>query len=173
MIIRKVKPEEAANLLALAEFTFRAGFQHLNDPVHFEEYMNKAFNPAKIRQELATPGSSFYFGELDGDLVGYIKLNSGQAQSDLKSEPGMELERIYVKPEYQGKKIGQLLLYKAIKIASEGQFPYLWLGVWEKNEAAIRFYHRHGFSQFGSHTFVLGNDPQTDLLLKLPLNGYH
>jgi len=169
MIIRKVESYEAATLLALAESTFRAGFQHLNDPAHFEEYMGRAFTPEKIRQELATPGSTFYFAEWEGAIVGYMKLNSGKAQSDIQSEPGLELERIYVKPEHQGKKIGQFLLDEAISIGRTGGFPYLWLGVWEKNEAAIRFYYRHGFRQFSSHTFMLGNEPQTDLLMKLAL----
>lgn len=167
--IRKVALQEANTLLQLAESTFRAGFEHLNDPVHFEQYMRKAFNPQKMQQELETPGSEFYFGIHEGQICGYIKLNRGAAQSDLKDQPGIELERIYVKPELQGRKIGQYLLDQAMRIGRQGRFPYIWLGVWEKNEGAIRFYSRNGFRQFGSHTFMLGDDPQTDLLMKAEL----
>ena len=167
--IQQVSLAEADILLQLAESTFRAGFEHLNEPVHFEAYMSKAFNRDKIREELSTDGTAFYFALLEDEIAGYIKLNHGKAQSDIKTEPGIELERIYVKPELQGKKIGQFLLDQSVRIAKEQGFPYLWLGVWEKNEAARRFYERNGFRQFSSHTFMLGNDPQTDLLMKLEL----
>lgn len=153
-------------LLQFAESTFRAGFEHLNDPVHFEAYMRHAFTPEKIKTELSTEGSRFFFAHMGHEVVGYIKLNHGTAQSDIKTEPGIELERIYVSPEQQGRGIGQCLLDQALNMAKLEGFPYLWLGVWEKNEGAIRFYKRHGFVQFGSHTFMLGNDPQTDLLMK-------
>ncbi len=168
--IQQVTLAEADSLLQLAESTFRAGFEHLNDPVHFEAYMSRAFNPEKIRQELTTDGSEFYFGKLGPDVVGYIKLNWGEAQSDIKTEPGIELERIYVKPEFQGRKIGQYLLDQSIAIAKTRRFPYLWLGVWEKNEGARRFYERNGFRLFSSHTFMLGDDAQTDLLMKVELS---
>ena len=162
---------EADTLLRLAESTFRAGFEHLNEPVHFEAYMSRAFNIDKMREELSTGGTAFYFALLEEKIAGYIKLNHGEAQSDIKSEPGIELERIYVIPELQGKKIGQYLLDQALRLAKEQGFPYLWLGVWEKNEAARRFYERNGFRRFSSHTFMLGNDAQTDLLMKLELKN--
>lgn len=168
--LRQVLLEEAGHLLALAESTFRAGFERLNEPEHFEAYMKKAFTLDKFKQELSTKGSVFYFAETENKVVGYIKLNCGEAQSDIKTEPGIELERIYVVPEVQGRGIGEYLLHEAIGMAESDRFPYLWLGVWEKNERAIKFYKRHGFEHFSSHTFMLGNDPQTDLLMKLDLN---
>jgi len=166
---RRVAPEEADLLLQVAESTFRAGFEHLNEPSQFEAYMKEAFSIEQTQRELATEGSEFYFAVLSNQVVGYIKLNHGAAQTDLQTEPGMELQRIYVVPDMQGRKIGQQLLDESIKIGRGRDFPYLWLGVWEKNEGAIRFYKRHGFVQFGSHTFMMGDDPQTDFLMKLPL----
>lgn len=165
--IQQVSLAEADILLQLAESTFRAGFEHLNEPAHFEAYMSRAFNIDKVREELSTDGTTFYFALLAEKIAGYIKLNHGEAQSDNKTEPGIELERIYVKPELQGKKIGQYLLDQSVRMAKEQGFPYLWLGVWEKNASARRFYERNGFREFSSHTFMLGNDPQTDLLMKL------
>jgi diamine N-acetyltransferase len=166
---KRVGTDQAETLLDIAELTFRVGFQHLNDPADFEVYMAEAFSLQQTQKELGTEGSEFYFAIMGGEVVGYIKLNHGAAQTDIVTEPGIELQRIYVMPEHQGKGIGQQLLDYAISIGKAGRFPYLWLGVWEKNEGAIRFYKRYGFQQFGSHTFMLGNDPQTDLLMKLPL----
>ncbi len=169
ILFKRVLLKDASTLLQIAASTFRNGFAHLNNPEDFEAYMNEAFSFERTQQELATDGSAFYFAIMNKEVVGYIKLNHGQAQTDIQSEPGMELQRIYVVAKHQGKKIGEYLLEQAITIAKSGHFPYLWLGVWEKNAGAIRFYQRHGFEQFGHHTFLLGNDAQTDILMKLPL----
>jgi ribosomal protein S18 acetylase RimI-like enzyme len=78
----------------------------------------------------------------------------------------MEIERIYVLKEYHGHKIGQLLFEKAISIAKSMEKKYVWLGVWEKNERAIAFYTKNGFTVVDHHLFKLGDDVQTDYLMK-------
>lgn len=78
----------------------------------------------------------------------------------------MEIERIYVLQKYQGKKIGQILYEKAIQIAHDKQVKYVWLGVWEQNLRAINFYKKNDFIEFDKHIFKLGNDAQTDIMMK-------
>ena len=170
IIIRPVQPEEAESLLVFAEKVFRHSFEHLNEPEHFEAYMSEAYNLPQFQAELANAESAFFFALLGDEIAGYIKLNWGASQTELQEQPGIELQRIYINPELQGKKIGQALLSHAMEFGKNRRFPFLWLGVWEKNEAARRFYERNGFVQFSSHTFRLGNDPQTDLLMKLSLS---
>ena len=87
----------------------------------------------------------------------------------MQNENSLEIERIYVSKEYLGKQVGQLLLGKAIAIANDNKLDFVWLGVWEKNQRAIRFYEKNGFVVFDEHLFILGNDKQTDLLMKLIL----
>jgi hypothetical protein len=41
--------------------------------------------------------------------------------------------------------------------------------VWERNPRAIRFYGKYGFRPVGDQTFVLGTDPQRDLVLERPV----
>lgn len=41
-----------------------------------------------------------------------------------------------------------------------------WLGVWERNDRAIRFYARHGYERCGEHVFQLGDDAQTDYIMQ-------
>ena len=45
----------------------------------------------------------------------------------------------------------------------------MWLGVWERNFRAQKFYRKFSFADIGTHTFVLGHDRQTDLLMALDL----
>ena len=84
----------------------------------------------------------------------------------------LELERIYIIKEFQGRKIGQKLLQRAMKIGFERNKAYLWLGVWEKNVDAIRFYQKHGFVKFGTHPYYIGNDKQTDWLMRYDLSNF-
>ena len=56
-----------------------------------------------------------------------------------------------------------------MQIAKQKKVNYLWLGVWGKNPKAIGFYQRMGFVTYDKHIFKLGDDLQTDLLMKLEL----
>jgi len=93
-------------------------------------------------------------------------LNFGQAQTEVKDNKALEIERIYVLKEFQGKKVGQLLYEKAMQIAIQKNAAYVWLGVWEKNPKAINFYKKNSFVEFDKHLFMLGNDQQTDIMMR-------
>lgn len=73
--------------------------------------------------------------------------------------------------EFHGKKVGQILYEKALKLAQEINADFVWLGVWEQNSRAIRFYEKNGFMAFDKHIFKLGNDEQTDIMMKLTLKN--
>ena len=78
----------------------------------------------------------------------------------------IEIERIYASKAYLGKHVGKTLMEACLKLAKQGGHNVVWLGVWEHNPRAIAFYEKWGFEKFGSHSFLLGNDLQTDLLMK-------
>ena len=80
-----------------------------------------------------------------------------------------KIERIYVLKEFHGKKVGQILYDTAFEMAKQRCADYLWLGVWEENPRAINFYKKNGFVEFDKHIFKLGNDEQTDIMMKLQL----
>lgn len=168
--IRKVETKELDALVQFSRQTFYEFFAHLNDPLHFEAYTAVHFAPEKMLGELTNPDSAFYFALVGDEIAGYIKLNENDAQIEFKEEHGLELERIYVSGAHHGKKIGKLLLQFAIQTAIDKQKYFIWLGVWEHNLNAIGFYRHHGFDVCGSHDFILGDDRQTDLLMKRCLN---
>lgn len=132
-----------------------------------QKYLEEGFSTTKLTEELNDKNAAFYFAELDGKIIGYLKINTGQSQTELKDEKALEIERIYVLKEFHGKKVGQLLFEKAIQIAKDKNMDYVWLGVWEENPRAIRFYEKNGFVAFDKHIFKLGNDEQIDILMRL------
>lgn len=167
--IRRVKPTEAKALLHITKTTFLDAFAHQNTEGDIRIYSEAFFNPDRITSELNNPDSAFYFIEDESNITGYIKLNYADAQTEFNDAQAVEIERIYVLAEYQGKQIGQQLLNFAIDTARGQALEYIWLGVWEKNSSAIRFYQRYGFTPIGSHPFTLGNDRQTDILMRKEL----
>ncbi|MET0243383.1 MAG: GNAT family N-acetyltransferase [Flavitalea sp.] len=166
---RRVLQADLKKLQEISTFTFKNTFADVNTPQNMEDYISKHLTEEKLSAELDNPDSEFYFALDDEKIIGYLKLNYAMAQTEKNDPEALEVERIYVIPEYQGKKIGQLLFDKALERAREKKPSYLWLGVWEENHRAISFYKKQGFEQFDKHLFTLGNDVQTDLMLKLEL----
>lgn len=134
-----------------------------------EAYSSVAFTLQNTQSQLNNPDSEFYFAMLGDEIAGYVKLNFNDAQNEYKDKNALEIERIYVSGEHHGKHIGKQLLDFAVNTARNKQFAYVWLGVWEHNEKALGFYKHQGFEQCGSHDFMLGDDKQTDLLMKRSL----
>lgn len=149
--------------------TFSRAFEAQNNPEDFAAYLKKAFSRDQLSTELRHPGMHFYFVRCKGELVGYFKLNTGEAQTDLREPDGMEIERIYVLSGNQGRGIGARMLEWICGQAREAGKTFLWLGVWEHNPRAIAFYERQGFVTFGKHPYDIGNDRQWDWLMRLDL----
>jgi predicted FMN-binding regulatory protein PaiB/ribosomal protein S18 acetylase RimI-like enzyme len=168
--IRKGFQCDLLTLQRIGQATFSETFADANTEENMRKYLDEGFSIEKLTEELSNPNSQFYFAELNNKTIGYLKLNIGSSQTELKDNKALEIERIYVLKEFQGKKVGQLLYEKAIQIANNSNVEYVWLGVWEENPRAITFYKKNGFVEFDKHIFRLGNDEQTDIMMKLELN---
>lgn len=129
-------------------------------------YLEHAYDIGKLRDELSNSSSNFYFLYTDEELSGYLKLNEYKAQTDIYDAKSLEIERIYVTKEFQGKGLGSILMNKAIDIANIRKKSYIWLGVWEKNDKAILFYKKNGFFVIGNHSFFMGEEEQTDFVMR-------
>lgn len=164
--ITKASLKDLAILQDLGRQTFYETFAPHNSEEQIRQYLTESFAEDKLTQELEHPDSQFFIAWEEGNLVGYLKVNSGEAQTELQDETSLEIERIYVKSSHHGKKVGQLLYEKALEIAVELRKKYLWLGVWEENHRAVIFYKKNGFGEFGKHIFRLGDEEQTDLMMK-------
>ncbi len=169
--IIRVTQSDLAALQQISRYTFSESFSAVNTEENMNSYLNGSLSLDKLAIELSNESSQFYFALIDDEIVGYLKLNLGQAQTEIKDGQALEIERIYVLQKYHGKKVGQLLYAKAISIAEQINANYIWLGVWEKNERAKSFYYKNGFVEFGKHLFMLGTDEQTDLMMKKTLTN--
>lgn len=166
-VIEKVNESEVEELQSISRQTFYETYCTMNTKENMDKYLNENLSISTLKKELKNPNSEFYIiKDLDKN-IGYLKLNMGPAQTDIKDASALEIERIYVIKEYQGKKAGQQLYEKTIQVAKEKMLKYIWLGVWQENSKAIQFYVKNGFEIFDQHVFKLGDEEQTDFLMRL------
>jgi ribosomal protein S18 acetylase RimI-like enzyme len=170
----QVKSASTADLQTVKHIgreTFYETFADSNTAQDMGKYLEESFNDTRLTAELNNPDSLFFIAWADGNPVGYLKVNTGEAQTEPQDHSALEIERIYVKSSHHGKKVGQLLYEKALELAQQQSRSYVWLGVWEKNPRAIRFYEKNGFTAFDKHIFKMGDDEQVDIMMKKELPG--
>jgi len=164
--IRHATPEDAALLAGIGRTMFHETFAAGNSPEDMAAYLDASFSPAKQAAELAEPGSLFLIAELDGEVAGYARLKEGPAPAEVAGSRPIELVRIYAGRAWQGRGVGAALMQACLDEAGRRGCDAIWLGVWEQNPRALAFYRKWGFIEVGTQTFKLGDDLQTDLLMR-------
>lgn len=167
--VRIVSPNEVHELQQISIATFRDAFGAVNRTEDMDHYIAERLSIKSLTDQLHEE-SEFYFLEYQKQIIGYLKLNFGASQTEIKDCHSMEIERIYMARDHQGKGHGALLINKALKRGVDKALDFVWLGVWEHNTDAIRFYQRLGFEMFDKHTFMLGQDRQTDIMMRKDLD---
>lgn len=164
--IVEVFPDDLRILQEISKRTFHQSFSAMNTAENMNFFLDHHYSTEKLAYEIRNPDSRFFFARHKDDVVGYLKINRGDAQTVLPNDQGLEIERIYVDEAFKGAGIGKRFIEKSVELAIEFKAKYIWLGVWEQNVHAIGFYERNGFKHYSNHIFKLGEDDQTDLLLK-------
>jgi ribosomal protein S18 acetylase RimI-like enzyme len=167
--ITKISLAQLVELQEIGRKTFAETFSSTNTEENMTTYLKEGFSEAKLTAELQNPESEFYFATLNQVVIGYLKINFGQAQTEIQNQNAVEIERIYVTQNFHGEKVGQLLFERALAIAKNKKVDFIWLGVWEENHRAIQFYTKNGFVEFDQHIFLMGDEEQTDIMMKLAI----
>jgi diamine N-acetyltransferase len=170
IVIRVGAAIDAAALAELAARTFRETFAADNRPEDLALHIAHAYGTSQQRSELADPDIATLLVEVDGQLAGYAQLRSGLAPTCVTGNGPVELWRFYIAQAWHGRGAAQALMRKVESEAFRRGGRTLWLGVWERNERAKAFYRKNGFTDVGSHVFMLGTDAQTDRILVRPLS---
>jgi ribosomal protein S18 acetylase RimI-like enzyme len=168
LTIRQANSEDAKLLADLAYTTFWDAFAHhpKNAPDDLNHYMRQAFNLEQISAELGDERNVFLVAELGIEAAGYAKIIIDNIEPGITAERPIELSRLYSHQKHLGRGVGQSLMDACFERARKEDRDVMWLGVWEYNPRAQRFYEKNGFRVVGKHVFLLGSDPQTDLLMQ-------
>jgi ribosomal protein S18 acetylase RimI-like enzyme len=166
LTIRRATIDDASLLAELGARTFHETFAADNTPEDMAAYVAATFSPSLQAGEITDPNTTLLIAEIDGSATGYAKLDVSVAPFCVTGGDPVELSRLYVSRESIGSGVGAALMKSCIDLAKSMEKSTLWLGVWERNKRAQRFYERWGFEEMGEHSFLLGSDEQRDLIMQ-------
>ncbi len=169
VLIRRGAVADASSLAALAARTFAETFAATNTPEDMQAHLARAYGVPQQTAELTNPDTVTLLAERDGGLVAYAQLRWVPAPGCVEAADAIELQRFYVERSAHGSGVARLLMTAVRDAAAAAGARHLWLGVWEHNPRAIRFYEKSGFVDVGSQVFVLGADRQTDRVMIAPV----
>ena len=104
MKIRKINIDDLETLRNLSIQTFKETFEEVNTEEDMQKYLDENLSIEKLKTELENPNSEFYFAENNDEILGYLKLNFKDAQTEKLEENHFEIERIYVLKAFLGQK---------------------------------------------------------------------
>lgn len=166
MEIRAALESDAAALARLAEETFRATFAASNPAENMQRHCESSYGESIQLAEIRDPNLETWLAEDGGRLVAYAQLRRGAVPAAVVAQRPVEILRFYVHADAHGKGVAQALMAHALGRAMQLGADVVWLGVWEHNPRAIAFYRKWGFEVVGEHVFMMGDDPQRDLLMR-------
>lgn len=139
-------------------------FAHLYGAEDLAAFLTK-FTPQAWAEEFDDPAYAFHVAEVDGAVVGYVKL--GPLVLPVEAAPSaMELRQIYLLKAHHGVGIASALMDWALAEASRRARSELYLTVFTENERARRVYERYGFEPVGRYAFMVGNHADEDIIMR-------
>ena len=169
LALRKCTTDDLEMVRDISIKTFYNTYAELNTPENIRLCIEESFNVKEMTRVLEDPNVDIILLSMNGRPAGYVRINEAPSQTDINDPASLEVERIYILKEHQRKGLGKFLLDHAVSIATERGKEYVWLGVWERNENAIRFYEKCGMYKAGTHDFLLGEDVQKDHIMRLDI----
>lgn len=166
---RRASDDDLDRLLDLAIRTVTDTFAHSNTAENWAAFLNEHYARDKWLADIADPATTLVLGEVDGVLVAYARLRRGEAPTCIGDAGALEIEKFYVDKPFIGRGVAQLMMKHCLGHAEALGVQTVYLGVWEHNPRAVRFYEKYGFTRCGEHTFMVGDDPQVDWWMKRPV----
>lgn len=162
--IRRVTPADIPALSVIARQTFYDTFTGTCTEKDMSAFLDRFYSEEQLGKEIADEETFCFFAEVAGVPVAYLQFKEDYANfPEVKKWRSLELKRIYVLSGYHGKGIAQKLMDFFLAFAAENKYEVVWLGVWEHNLRAQKFYEKYGFVNSGfTHDFPIGSTPQTD-----------
>jgi diamine N-acetyltransferase len=166
--LRPANATDAAILAQIGASTFYETFRPYNTEEDMQAYIAKAYNEQTVQANLENSDIHYALVYENDEAIGYLKLLLNATHEKLMGKV-IELEKIYVQQSAWGSGAGKVLMDYAITFGKKQANNSLFLGVWEENKRAVRFYEKTGFSVFAHRSFTLGTRVCEDYMMVLPL----
>lgn len=171
--LRRAQAEDALSIAYLGVRTYLETYQKIaqEDWAHMRAYMLEAFYPVHLIKDIQDTKNTYLLVEVADEVIAYAKIVKGASTPGIEASSSINIEKIYVRKDFTGRKIGRMLMEHILRMAQAQGFKRVWLGVWDINQKAIAFYQKFGFELIGIHPFDMGGKIYEDLLMKKELGS--
>lgn len=155
VMIKKCGPADMQTIRDMAQTVFRETYKEILSPEQMEYMMEWMYSMESLHRQMED-GHVYYMAHHDGVPAGYLSV-----QREGVNEDGTEvfhLQKIYVLPRFQGKRVGQTLFDTAIghvRSAKKGEKALMELNVNRANKA-VEFYRHQGMAILRQGDFDIG-----------------
>ena len=164
---RQAALEDAIAIDGVFRQSFCDTFAHLYRPEDLEAFLSK-FTLEAWREELQDRSFAIRVAEADGKVLGYVKLGPPALPVEPKGT-SVELRQLYIVKEWHGFGAAKVLMDWAIDEAKARGASELYLTVYTENLRAKRLYERYGFVYVGPYHFMVGEQADEDIIMRLDL----
>ena len=149
--IRKATLEDIEMINRLAWIVFPHTYKEILSPEQMEYMMDWMYSPENLHKQMTEDGHIYYLAFEGDEPAGYLSIQP-------EGEHTYHLQKIYVLPSFQGKKLGKLLFEQAIKAIKElhPEPCQMRLNVNRQNKA-LTFYEKMGMKKVDEGDFHIGN----------------
>lgn len=164
--IRRITPEDLPALSAISKKTFYDTFTGTCTEEDMQGFLVQYYDEDVLAKDIES-GIEFYFAETGGQPAGYLSFKDEvPGFSEINGSSALELKRFYVQEEHHGKGLAHTMMNFVIDHAAAQGYDDVFLGVWEFNYRAQKFYAKHGFKLTEHrHAFPIGSTAQTDVYM--------
>ena len=163
--IRKATLEDIPLINELAWIVFPHTYKELLSPGQIEFMMDWMYSPANLKKQMTEDSHTYFIAYEENEPAGYLSIQP-------EGEHTYHLQKIYVLPSFQGKKLGKLLFNQAIQAIKElhPEPCQMRLNVNRYNTKAVDFYFRMGMKKVFEGDFDIGHGYlMTDYIMALDI----
>ncbi len=149
----------------IAHRTWPDTFRSILSPVQINYMLDMMYSPEALKAQINEKNHIFLLAKEGGDYLGYVSY-----ELNYQNEPLTKIHKLYLLPISQGKGVGRLLIDSVADVAKRHANNRLGLNV-NRNNRAVQFYERMGFSIVGQETIDIGDGfLMDDFVMKKLLN---
>ena len=171
LIIRSAGPEDIPLIRELAGIAFPHTYRELLTPEQIDYMMDWMYSAANLERQMGEQMHKYFIAEYGGLPCGYLSLNREGVSEDGRVQ--FHLQKIYILPEFQGRRIGSALFTHAIEFvrdAVKDDPACIRLNVNRYNTRAVNYYRAKGMKVVFEGDFPIGNGfYMTDYIMQLDI----
>jgi ribosomal protein S18 acetylase RimI-like enzyme len=167
--IIKANINDAEKISFIGKISFTDAFGQVFEKNNLDSYLQFVYKPEKVAVSIRKENNVYFLAIADNKPVGFAKVKKFSLNEDIQSGAQMQLQKIYVLPEYHSSGAGTALLNEVLNLANEINPDYIWLDVYEGNKKAIQFYERNGFTKGSSCQLGIGAQSFEFYMMMLPV----